>query len=596
MVDQSTEPHVKLALGLRAVPGGYAVLLGAGASVSAGMPSAWDVQCDLIRQIARAEGAEIPDGNDGPYDWYVERFERDPAYDTLLAGLSGTTSGRQALLRSFFEPDETEREQGIKQPADAHRALARLVADGYIRVIITLNFDHLIEDALREAGLRPTIIRRPSDLAGMIPLHAQRQGVVVHLHGDYLDPDSMRNTPEELKEYEQEVDKFLNQVFDEYGLIIAGWSAKYDPALVNALKRCPTCRFDTYWADPYPLSDAATELLEQRQGAYVPADADRFLTRTADAVTALAERNRANPQNIATAIATAKRELSNDGPAINLHDTLRREAARLADHPLRTATTNVPQPELEAEHERRLTEWEAETETLAALAAVTAYWGNDTTDRYWFADVERLATITWGTGAGQRALNDLRRAPATLLLHSAGVAAVAAERWPLAARLLTGPRAEDIMRRADMPAAALLGPETVLGLRTSAARVHGCLKPIFTGHMANENAFTEAWERFEYLRLLVQEDAENYISTPHLLVTGMRGDYRPLASQWLDRELAQGDQHELLSAGFLGGDLERIIATQKTVDSHITEWVERNDANTLRMINRSAPFYPDEQS
>ncbi|WP_285572760.1 SIR2 family protein [Streptomyces sp. RTGN2] len=593
MVEQSTEPHVNLALGLRAVPGGYAVLLGAGASVSAGMLSAWGVQCDLIRQIASVEGVEIPDGDDGPYDWYVKRFEREPAYDTLLADLSGTTGGRQVLLRSYFEPDETEREQGIKQPAEAHRALARLVADGYIRVIITLNFDHLIEDALREAGLRPTIIRRPSDLAGMIPLHAQRQGVVVHLHGDYLDPDSMRNTPEELNTYEEEVDKLLDQVFDEYGLIIAGWSAKYDPALVNALRRCPTRRFDTYWADPYPLSTAATELMEQRQGSYVPADADRFLTRTADAVTALAERNRANPQNIAAAITTAKRELRGDGPAINLHDTLRREAARLADHPLRTDNADVPQPDLEAEHERRLTAWEAETETLAALAAVIAYWGTDTTDRYWFADVERLATVTWGTG--QRALNDLRSAPATLLLHSAGIAAVAAERWPLAARLLTGPRAEDIIRRADLPAAALLGPETVLGLRTSAARVHKYLKPIFTGHVvANESAFTEAWERFEYLRLLVQEDAGNYIGTPHLLVSGMRGEYRPLASHWLERELASGDEHPMLRAGFLGGDLERVTKTQKTVDSRITEWVDQVDWSTSKVINRYGPFYPDE--
>ncbi|WP_331751890.1 hypothetical protein OG215_40245 (plasmid) [Streptomyces globisporus] len=42
---------------------------------------------------------------------------------------------------------------------------------------------------------------------------------------------------------------------------------------------------------PYPLSTAATELLEQRQGSYAPADADRFLTRTA--VTAPADRPRA---------------------------------------------------------------------------------------------------------------------------------------------------------------------------------------------------------------------------------------------------------------------------------------------------------------
>ncbi|MFE1909534.1 hypothetical protein ACFW96_38630, partial [Streptomyces gardneri] len=174
------------------------------------------------------------------------------------------------------------------------------------------------------------------------------------------------------------------------------------------------------------------------------------------------------------------------------------------------------------------------------------------------------------TGAGQPALNDLRRAPATLLLHSAGTAAVAAERWPLAARLLTGPRAQDVRTRVDLPAAALLGPETVLGLCTASARVHGYLKPIFTGQVvANESAFTEAWERFEYLRLLVQEDAGNYLATPHLLVSGMRGDYRPLASGWLDRELASGDQHPLLRAGFLGGDLERITTVQKTVDSRI---------------------------
>ncbi|MFJ8490653.1 hypothetical protein ACIRBZ_20205 [Streptomyces sp. NPDC094038] len=323
----------------------------------------------------------------------------------------------------------------------------------------------------------------------------------------------------------------------------------------------------------------------------MPADANRFLTRTADAVNALAERNRANPHNTAT----AKRELSSDGPAINLHDTLRREAARLADHPLRTATADIPQPELEAERERRLTTWESETETLAAPAAVTAYWGNDTTDRYWFADIERLATVTWGNG--QRALNDLRRAPATLLTHSAGIAAIAAERWPLAARILTGPRAEDIMRRADMPAAALLGPETVLGLRTSAAQVHGYLKPIFTGHVvANESAFTEAWEHFEYLRLLVQKDAGNYISTPHLLVSGMRGDYRPLASQWLERELASGEQHPLLRAGFLGGDLERATTTQKKVDSRISEWVDQIGWSTSKVINRFAPFHPDELS
>ncbi|WP_456988894.1 SIR2 family protein [Kitasatospora sp. cg17-2] len=593
MVDQSMEPHVNLAFGLRAVPSGYAVLLGAGASVSSGMLSAWGVQCDLISKIATAEGAEIPDTDTGPYDWYLNRFDREPAYDTLLADLAKTPSERQALLRSYFEPNETEREQGLKRPTDAHRALAKLVASGHIRVIITLNFDHLVESALRDEGLNPAVIRNPSDLNGMLPLHAQRQGVVVHLHGDYLDPASMRNTPEELAEYEPVVDRFLDQVFDEYGLIIAGWSATYDPALGTALKRCPTRRFATYWADPYHLSAAASELLEHRQGTYVEANADSFLSRTADAVTALAESNRDNPNNIAIAIATAKRELRGQGPAINLHDALRREAARIADHPLRTETPNIPRSDLDAEHDRRLSVWEAETEKFAALVAVTAYWGDDATDRYWFPDIERLADTTWDNG--EPALNDLRRTPATVLLHSAGVGAIGNDRWSVVASLLTDPRAQDLRHRVERPAAALLGPKTVMGLHDSAPRLHEYLKAIFTGHvMANATAYTEMWERFEYLRLLVQQDAEQFIDTPYLRVAGTRGDYRPLASNWLDRELGtRYGQHPLLLSGYLGGDPDRVANAQKAVDAAITQWVEKIDMTTGHII-RSGPFYPND--
>ncbi|MDR2988289.1 MAG: hypothetical protein LBV34_25985 [Nocardiopsaceae bacterium] len=77
---------------------------------------------------------------------------------------------------------------------------------------------------------------------------------------------------------------------------------------------------------------------------------------------------------------------------------------------------------------------------------------------------------------------------------------------------------------------------------------------------------TEAWEQFEYLRLLLQEDARNYIGTPHLLVSGMRGDHRPQASQCLGCELVPNDQHPLLRADFLGGGLEGITTAQKTVN------------------------------
>lgn len=121
------EPHVNLAFSVRATLGGYAFLLGAGASIAAGMPSAWDVQQDLIKKVAAAEGVtEIGD----PHAWYKKRFDRTATYDDLLARLASTPLERQALLHAYFEPSQEDREEGRKQPTAAHRAAARLVVAG----------------------------------------------------------------------------------------------------------------------------------------------------------------------------------------------------------------------------------------------------------------------------------------------------------------------------------------------------------------------------------------------------------------------------------------------------------------------------------
>jgi hypothetical protein len=125
------EPHVTLAFALRSNPGAYAVLLGAGVSIAAGVPSAWAVQEDLILKVAQAEGVTPED----PFTWYRERFGKPSTYDDLLDTLTHTPIERQALLRGYFEPTEEEREQGTKLPTAAHRAVARLVAAGLVRVI-----------------------------------------------------------------------------------------------------------------------------------------------------------------------------------------------------------------------------------------------------------------------------------------------------------------------------------------------------------------------------------------------------------------------------------------------------------------------------
>lgn len=72
-------------------------------------------------------------------------------------------------MRAYFEPTEDEREQGLKLPTVAHRAIASLVARGYVRVILTTNFDRLLELALEAEGVVPTVIATPDAVEGALP-------------------------------------------------------------------------------------------------------------------------------------------------------------------------------------------------------------------------------------------------------------------------------------------------------------------------------------------------------------------------------------------------------------------------------------------
>jgi len=87
---------------------------------------------------------------------------------------------------SIFEPPEEEREEGKKLPTKAHKGIARLVHGGYIRVIITTNFDHLLEDAIRDEGMEPVIISSPDSINGAIPI-VHSKCTIIKVRGDYLD-------------------------------------------------------------------------------------------------------------------------------------------------------------------------------------------------------------------------------------------------------------------------------------------------------------------------------------------------------------------------------------------------------------------------
>ena len=491
-----------LAFALQRNLGAYAVLLGAGISAPSGVPTAWDVENSLIRDVALMH-AESPEK---PVEWYVEKFGVAPRYDDLLKRLAHTPTERQALLQKPFMRDTTDDDSDSFKPTSAHRSLARLVASGRIKVVLTTNFDQLVETALRDIDIEPVVVREASQLNGLPPLH-MLDCLVVHLHGDFLTPAALLNTSDELSKYPRKLDRLLDRIFSEYGLIIVGWSAEWDTALRTALARNTNRHFSRYWIDNRSLPQRGTELLTQCGAIFVKATADDALGRVVDACDAIASTNARGPFTVGTAVATAKKALAGNRTAISLHDSIAAELNILRNcHVLKEPLFDAANRS--EVYTRRLNELEVAMAVPASLIATTAYWGNTQTDGWWFGEIARFAT--WRPASGATALIELLRVPAVAFMYAAGVAATASGRFDLVRRLLVEPTTLDNTGK-TVRVSSDLTYSKVIYVSRSGKYLFDYLQPTFVDHLAlGYEAFQESWERFEFLRVL--EDAYARIS------------------------------------------------------------------------------------
>jgi hypothetical protein len=428
------DPTISLAFSLHTNPGAYALLLGSGISRSAEIPTGWEVVGDLIERVAALSGEDT--GGD-PAGWYRERFRREADYSVLLEELASEPGERQRLLRAYFEPDDDDREQGRKMPTPAHTSIAWLVRAGVAKVIVTTNFDRLLERALEEVGVVPTVLATPDAIEGAMPL-AHTQCTIVKVHGDYLDA-RIRNTPDELAQYDPRVDAILDRVFDEYGLVICGWSGEWDIALRAAIARCPTRRFTTYWAAHGEPSETARELIELRRAVIIELEgADSFFTDLEEKVRSLKELARPHPLSAALATATLKRYLADDRHRIRLHDLFAEELARVERETTAEAFPAGPEQPSRESGPKRMERYEAICETLIAINAVAGYWGEPQHRDLLVGAIDRLATRWSSPEGGFEVWVRMRQYPTLLALYAAGLGASVARRLDTLAHLLGG--------------------------------------------------------------------------------------------------------------------------------------------------------------
>lgn len=423
------DPVSAIAFEMQAGKGMFALLLGSGVSRTAKIPTGWDITLDLVRRVAALKG-EDP-GTD-PAGWYAMTFAKAPDYSELLDIVATTPTLRQQVVRPYIEPSDEESARGEKRPTTAHRAIASLMAKGYIRVVLTTNFDQLLEQALAELSINATVIASADHVAGALPLvHAGP--TIVKLHGDYLDT-RIRNTLGELSAYEPALDGLLDQILDQFGLIVSGWSGEWDVALKAAIDRAPSRRFPTYWASRGAPASAAQALIKRRGARIVPIEgADEFFGTLEQHVQAIESLRRPHPISAEIAVAMLKEYLPEERHQIRLHDLLAGEFNRtLTRLNALNFAVHAWEPK---EFARQAVQYIAVTEPLLPLAFTAGMWSNEQQARPWVAFVAELAERRRGL-AGVTVLIDLCSFPASLVFYAFCFGAVVGRRLPLIGELV----------------------------------------------------------------------------------------------------------------------------------------------------------------
>ena len=561
------EPALKLAMSMHANPGAYALLVGSGVSKSAGIPTGWEIVLDLIRKVATIEREKPTPELE---TWYQQRFDEALDYSKLIDRLTTTSAERMKLLQPYFEPTEEEREQGLKVPTSTHRAIATLAKHGYVRMILTTNFDRLIETALEEAGIVPDVISSDDDLRGAMP-YVHSQCVVVKLHGDYRDT-RIKNTVEELANYSQELNKFLDRVFDEFGLLVCGWSSAWDTALRNAILRAPTRRFTTFWLAKGDPTAEAKRIIQQRRAEVIHIEsADQFFTELRENVESLEELDRFHPVSTAVAVATVKRYLAEPRHRIRLHDLVHEETERvyqeLSSERFETDINDLT----EEAYQQRMREYVALMERLAAMLAALSY--HDTGENSYLLTrcIERLTQVP--RQEGDDALTKLQYYPALLLTYAAGISAIAAKHFHNLAAILKEPKYRESPHDDKKPAIKKLKVEWVFknnnwvprqnaerGYTPANDYLFDLLRPALQDYLPEDAGYEETFDTFGYLLALTYLDIVSERFAPNVrsgwCYTGANWDRSPLA-EFVRKGLEQGSEWGLLKAGFFNGSIER---------------------------------------
>lgn len=213
-------------------PQNFAWFLGAGASRSAGLPTANDILWDLKRQYyCREENQEIS-RQDIQNTAVRERIQSymeskgfpapfaDGEYPAYFEKIFGTDKERQ---RRYIRKALSEVNIGL---AVGHRVLGAFIASQSTRAIFTTNFDSVIEKAVAEiSGQSLSAYHLEGSHNAIAALNNEEYPIYCKLHGDFR-YDSLKNLPDDLASPNEALSDCLINAGNRFGFLVVGYSGR----------------------------------------------------------------------------------------------------------------------------------------------------------------------------------------------------------------------------------------------------------------------------------------------------------------------------------------------------------------------------------
>jgi NAD-dependent SIR2 family protein deacetylase len=252
----SIDPILPLSISIAEGNGTYAIFLGSGISSEAGIPTGSKL-LDLTKEklyIMNKSLLKIQNQDD--YQKWIDQKEiKDMTYSDLL-GMFNSEEDRRIFLEQFFVN---------AKPTESHRNIAAMVKNGLVKVIITTNFDRLMENALDEMKIIYDVVDCSHDLDVLKPReHSNCR--IMKIHGDYKSLN-IKNTEKELKQLEEKVEVEFQKILNNYGIIVAGYSGSDNGVMECFRKR--SSKYTLYWLKRGNLGDNIKQLIDKQEGKII---------------------------------------------------------------------------------------------------------------------------------------------------------------------------------------------------------------------------------------------------------------------------------------------------------------------------------------